>query len=88
VVHDPRTGRPTDERWRTATATGPTCVAANVATTAALVLGEAAPAWLAENGVTARLVDRTGTVTRIGGWPAVPAHERPTHEEATTNGWN
>ncbi len=83
-VLDPRTGRPTDEHWRTATATGATCVAANVATTAALVLGAAAPAWLEANDVTARLVDRDGAVTRIGAWPE-PA---PTPTTQPTNGWN
>ena len=66
---DPRTGLPTTEFWRTATATGPTCVAANTATTAALVLGEAAPAWLDQRAVTARLVARDGAVTRLGMWP-------------------
>lgn len=84
-VLDPRTGRPTDEHWRTATATGGTCVAANVATTAALVLGADAPAWLQANEVTARLVDRTGAVTLIGSWPA-PTQARPMTQP--TNGWN
>ncbi|NUR09111.1 MAG: FAD:protein FMN transferase, partial [Nocardioidaceae bacterium] len=73
-VVDPRTGRPTDEHWRTATATGPTCAAANVASTAALVLGTDAPAWLAAHGVTARLIDRDGAHTRVGDWPAPETH--------------
>lgn len=87
-VLDPRTGRPTDEHWRTATATGATCVAANVATTAALVLGPEAPGWLEANDVTARLVDRTGEVTRIGSWPD-STHDQ--HAHTTTHGtdtWN
>ena len=53
---DPRTGRPAPEVWRTVTATGPTCVAANTASTAAVVLGDSAPDWLAAHAVTARLV--------------------------------
>ncbi len=57
---DPRTGRPAPEIWRTVTATGPTCVAANTASTAAVVLGGEAPAWLREHGVTARLVAADG----------------------------
>ena len=44
---DPRTGLPAREVWRTVSATGPTCTAANTASTAAIVLGEEAPAWLA-----------------------------------------
>jgi len=66
---DPRTGRPAREIWRTVTATGPTCVAANVASTAAVVLGAEAVGWLGERGVDARLVDATGQVTRVGAWP-------------------
>jgi FAD:protein FMN transferase len=75
-VLDPRTRRPTDEHWRTVTATGPTCVAANVASTAALVLGRAAVPWLEQHAVTARLVHRDGALTRTGGWPAAPAPRR------------
>lgn len=67
---DPRSGRPVAPCWRTVTATGPTCVAANVATTAAIVLGPAALGWLAERGVDARLVDVDGRVRRTGRWPA------------------
>ncbi|GAA1139448.1 FAD:protein FMN transferase [Nocardioides aquiterrae] len=67
---DPRTGRPAAEVWRTVTATGPTCAAANTATTAAVVLGAEAPGWLAARGVTARLVAADGRVVTTGGWPA------------------
>ena len=67
---DPRTGRPAAEVWRTVTATGPTCAAANTATTAAVVLGAEAPRWLAARGVTARLVAADGRVVTTGGWPA------------------
>lgn len=66
---DPRSGLPVDGPWRTVTATGPTCVAANVATTAALVLGAQAPAWLEARGVDARLVRKDGRLTRTGNWP-------------------
>ena len=66
---DPRTGRPTAGPWRTVTATGPTCVAANTATTAALVLGADAVPWLEQHDVTARLVDESGAVHRVGAWP-------------------
>jgi thiamine biosynthesis lipoprotein len=66
---DPRTGCPAPEVWRTVTATGPTCLAANVASTAAVVLGEDAPDWLDDHGVSARLVAVDGTVLRLGAWP-------------------
>ena len=75
-VLDPRTRCPTDEHWRTVTATGPTCVAANVASTAALVLGHAAVPWLERHAVAARLVHRDGDLTRTDGWPAAATRGR------------
>lgn len=72
-VIDPRTGQPAQEVWRTVTATGSTCTAANTASTAAIVLGDEAPEWLSAHGVTARLVAVDGKVRTVGAWPA--AHE-------------
>jgi thiamine biosynthesis lipoprotein len=69
-VIDPRTGLPAAERWRTVTATGATATAANTASTAAIVLGDAAPAWLATRSVSARLVAHDGAVLPVGAWPA------------------
>jgi FAD:protein FMN transferase len=66
---DPRTGAPALEVWRTVTATGPTCTAANAASTAAVVLGRHAVAWLESHGVAARLVSAGGTVKVTGAWP-------------------
>ncbi len=67
---DPRTGAPVLGPWRTVTATGSSCVSANAASTAALVLGEAAVAWLEDRRIPARLVDTDGHVTPLNGWPA------------------
>ena len=69
---DPTTGRPAAAPYRTVTAAGRTCLAANTASTAAVVLGDRAPAWLAEHRVTARLVARDGSVTTVGAWPSAP----------------
>jgi FAD:protein FMN transferase len=72
MVHhllDPRTGRPVSGTWRTASVAAASCVAANTASTAALVLGPAAQAWLTERGLPARLVTTDGAVTAVGGWP-------------------
>ena len=69
-IIDPATGEPAESPWRTVTVAAPTCLAANTASTAAIVMGERAPAWLAEHGVAARLVAVDGTVVRTGGWPA------------------
>jgi len=51
------------------TCAGTSAVAANTASTAAVVLGHDAPAWLTTHDVAARLVATDGTVVRTGGWP-------------------
>jgi FAD:protein FMN transferase len=67
---DPRTGAPATTPWVTASCLGSTAVAANTASTVAVVLGVQAPAWLDTHGVTARLVAADGSVRRTGVWPA------------------
>ncbi len=69
-IIDPRTGEPAAVLWRTVSVTAPSCVDANAATTAAIVLGLDAPAWLSRRGFPARLVDGAGTVLHLNGWPA------------------
>lgn len=72
-VLDPRTGQPTSGRWHTASVAAPTCVAANTASTAAIVLGDDAPGWLRTHGHAARLSSGPGAdrvVHLVGGWPA------------------
>ena len=70
---DPRTRQPARSPWRTVTVAAASCVDANTASTAAVVLGRGAPAWLAAHGLPARLVGVDGTVTRVGDWPAETA---------------
>jgi thiamine biosynthesis lipoprotein len=66
---DPSTGGPVVTPWRTVSVVAETCVAANAAATATIVLGERGLAWLEATGLAARLVGEDGRVTRIGGWP-------------------
>jgi thiamine biosynthesis lipoprotein len=66
---DPRTGRPVEGTWRTASVAAADCVQANTASTAALVRGEHAAAWLEARGLPARLVAQDGTIRTIRGWP-------------------
>lgn len=68
-VLDPATGLPAPRIWRYATVSAVSCVAANTASTAALVLGERAPNWLAARGLPARLVATGGAVTTVAEWP-------------------
>jgi FAD:protein FMN transferase len=67
-IVDPRTGAPATG-WRTVSVAAATCLDANTASTAAVVLRAAAPAWLAERGLPARLVAEDGTVHAVAGWP-------------------
>jgi len=66
---DPRTGGPVDSPWRTASVVAATCVDANTAAIAAVVMGTRAIAWLEAARLPARLVAVDGTVTRLNGWP-------------------
>lgn len=68
-IVDPRTGLSARVVWRTATTVAATCEAANAASTASIVMGDAAPAWLTANALPARLVAADGTIVRLGGWP-------------------
>jgi thiamine biosynthesis lipoprotein len=69
-IVDPRTGAPAPDVWRTVTVAADTCVAANVAATAAVVLGASAPSWLEARRLSARLVARDGATALTAGWPA------------------
>jgi thiamine biosynthesis lipoprotein len=68
-IVDPRTGRPADGPWRTATVAAATCADANAASTAAIVAGAAAEDWLATAGLPARLTGHDGRVRGLNGWP-------------------
>lgn len=65
---DPRTGLPAVTPWAMVTAAAASCVDANAAATAAVILGAEAPRWLDERGLPARLVSETGDVVAVGGW--------------------
>jgi thiamine biosynthesis lipoprotein len=72
VLHhiiDPQTALPADSCWRTASVVAASCVDANVASTAAIVMGRGAVSWLEAHHLPARLVDRKGNVHRVSGWP-------------------
>jgi FAD:protein FMN transferase len=72
IVHhiiDPATGLPVDGPWRTATAAAATCVDANIASTAAIVMGDRALDWLDGRRLAARLVDQDGRIAHTPRWP-------------------
>ena len=77
---DPSTGAPAAEYWRTVSVAAGSCLDANIASCASIILGPAAPRWLHERNLPARLVDPHDRVSTVAGWPAdpaVPAGGRP-----------
>jgi thiamine biosynthesis lipoprotein len=71
-IIDPRTGSPVASPWRTVSVAAATCLDANIASTAAIIKGEPAVAWLTELTLPARLVTQSGAVTVTPGWPPPP----------------
>jgi thiamine biosynthesis lipoprotein ApbE len=69
-IIDPTTGAPVAASWRTVSVAAETCLDANIASTAALIRAEEAPAWLGQVGLPARLVGNDGAVRLVGDWPA------------------
>jgi thiamine biosynthesis lipoprotein len=69
-IIDPRTGANPPACWRTVSAVAASCVDANAATTAAIVLGPQAPGWLRARRIPARLTGTDCSVVTVSGWPA------------------
>jgi thiamine biosynthesis lipoprotein len=78
-IVDPRTGRTAPAVWAQVTCIAANALEANTASTASVVLGEVAPAWLADKGVAARLDRIDGSVEFTPGWP-VPGRRTERHE--------
>ncbi|HSS61307.1 MAG TPA: FAD:protein FMN transferase [Candidatus Limnocylindrales bacterium] len=69
-IIDPRTGRAAETPWAMVTVAAATCLEANAAATAALILGRDANSWLDACRLPARLVRADGQVELAGGWSA------------------
>ena len=80
-ILDPRTGLPAEPVWRTVSVAAGTCADANAASTAAVIRGRRALGWLAQLSLPARLVDTTGVVFTVAGWPAEPHSAEPHSDE-------
>ncbi len=68
-IINPATGAPTTSCWRTVSVAAGSCTDANTASTAAIIRGAAAPGWLHQLGLPARLVRDDGTTVTTAGWP-------------------
>jgi thiamine biosynthesis lipoprotein len=66
---DPRSGAPTSGPWRTVSVAAYSCLDANVASTAAVVLGAEAAGWLRQRSLSAILTRADGSWITTGGWP-------------------
>jgi thiamine biosynthesis lipoprotein len=77
-IVDPRTGDCVGSYWTLVSATGASCVEANLVTTAAIVWGQRALDELERFEQSARLVRFDGSVFFVNGWPSnsdgVPEH--------------
>jgi thiamine biosynthesis lipoprotein len=69
-IIDPSTGLPARSPWSMVSVAAATCVEANAAATAALIMGDRGLRWLDEAKLPARLVDAHGGVHYAGGWTA------------------
>lgn len=69
-ILDPRTGEVAQPVWAQVTACAASALEANAATTAAIIHGADAPAWLAGIGIPALLIPTDGSApVRVAGWP-------------------
>lgn len=87
-IVDPRTGDAAPPVWRTVSVAAASCVDANTASTAAIVLGARAPDWLSCRGLPARLVGADSRVLTVAGWPTPPADRAAGSPADTAPGTN
>lgn len=72
---DPGTGRASRSCWEQVTASGATCLSADVAAKAGFLLGERGPEWLDERGVPGRFVGVGGDAVENGTWQSATRTE-------------
>jgi len=65
---DPATGAPSETPWRDVTVAAKSCLVADVAAKAALLLGPAGPSWLDRRGLPGRFVAHDGAVLANETW--------------------
>ncbi|MCI9888200.1 FAD:protein FMN transferase [Micrococcales bacterium 31B] len=75
-IIDPRSGDSAAVVWETVTVVADSCLTANAAATASIILGAQAPTWLAERRLHARLVSAAGDVVYVGEWPGATTVSR------------
>lgn len=74
---DAATGRASESPWEQVTASGVSCLAADVAAKAGFLLGERGPKWLDERGIPGRFLGSDGEIVENEAW-AGATREVPT----------
>ena len=74
---DPGTGLPTTSPWTQVTASGATCLAADVAAKAGFLLGALGPQWLDSRGIPGRFVATDGEIVENETWAGAARTVQP-----------
>ena len=74
---DPASGLPSESRWEQVTASGATCLAADVAAKTGFLLGDRGPEWLDERDIPGRFVGVDGTVVENDRWASATRVVQP-----------
>jgi thiamine biosynthesis lipoprotein len=65
---EPATGRPSESCWSQVTASGASCLAADVAAKTAFLLGRQGPEWLDSRGIAGRFIGVDGPIVENDAW--------------------
>ena len=74
---DAATGRASESCWEQVTASGATCLAADVAAKSGFLLGERGPDWLDARGIPGRFVGADGPVVENDAWTSAARAVQP-----------
>jgi thiamine biosynthesis lipoprotein len=74
---DPATGRASKSPWEQVTASGATCLGADVAAKVGFLLGERGPEWLDERGVPGRFLGVDGEIVENDAWAGATRAVQP-----------
>lgn len=74
---DPSTGSSSESRWEQVTASGSSCLAADVAAKAGFLLGDRGPGWLDKRGIPGRFVAADGEIVESEAWAGATRAVQP-----------
>jgi thiamine biosynthesis lipoprotein len=74
---DPATGAPSESPWEQVTASGATCLGADIAAKTGFLLGDRGPAWLDERGIPGRFLAPGGEIVENETWAGAARLRQP-----------